>query len=359
MGTSALPVLLVLGLVAFSPSSAAAQGDDDTVAMSLLHRALQAASTVSYSGVQVVATWSSSGSSTRVIEVSQRPGGLRSLTVRGAGAQAATTTRWPAPGGTQLNSSDALDLIAAAFQVRLGGQARVAGRPASIVVASRDGRVAAQLWVDEATGLLLRQERYDPQGRLIRMSGFLDVDVAPGSPAGSTALPGPAAAGPLMAGPVTAALLPRPRAATGQTGAVTIARRLGCSLPAALPGGFRMVDARTVAAGVSGGQAVHLTYSDGLSGLSVFAQDGRLPAVGVPGLERQSWDGVAVYVGRDWPVRVVWQGDGEVMTTVSDAPLDEVRAVVTALPHGGATGHGVVGRLATMLHAAMDLLPSH
>ena len=41
---------------------------------------------------------------------------------------------------------------------------KVAGRPATVVEASTGGAVAARWWIDDATGLLLGQETYDPQG---------------------------------------------------------------------------------------------------------------------------------------------------------------------------------------------------
>ena len=40
----------------------------------------------------------------------------------------------------------------------------VAGRRAAVVAASRQGRVAARWWLDDATGLVLWQETYDEQG---------------------------------------------------------------------------------------------------------------------------------------------------------------------------------------------------
>jgi hypothetical protein len=126
--------------------------------------------------------------------------------------------------------------------------------------------------------------------------------------------------------------------------------------PQELPGGFRLVDVREEQLAPSAGPtAVHLTYSDGLSGLSVFEQVGWLPAAGVPGLFAQQWGGTRVWVGNGWPLRVVWQGDGRIYTAVSDAPLDELTTAVSVLPHRGSPG--MVQRVEVIVHAAAVLLP--
>ena len=57
--------------------------------------------------------------------------------------------------------------------------AHVAGRRATMVAASRAGRVAARWWVDEATGLVLWQETYDEDGDVELSFGFTTVTISP------------------------------------------------------------------------------------------------------------------------------------------------------------------------------------
>ena len=356
LGPAALPFLLVLGLIALSPASAAAQGDDDPAALALLRRAIAAAATVTYRGQQVDVTWTSAGMTTRILDVAQG-GGRRETTVRAAGGGASTTTtasvRSPDVG------IDPLTLLAGAYAVALAGRDQIAGRAALAVVALRGGRVAARLWIDAATGLLLRQEIWDTGHRLTRMVSFRTIQVLGVGSKGAT---GPVPA--VTPDPPTQALALAGSGAGADAGASgssgetlqAAARRLGSRCPEVLPGGFRLVDVREEQlAGSAGPTAVHLTYSDGLSGLSVFEQAGWLPAAGVPGLSAQQWGGTRVWVGGGWPLRVVWQGDGRVYTAVSDAPLDELTAAVAVLPHRGTPG--MVQRVEVIVHAAAVLLP--
>jgi sigma-E factor negative regulatory protein RseB len=353
LGPAALPFLLVLGLIAMSPASAAAQGDDDPAALALLRRAIAAAATVTYRGEQVDVTWTSAGMTTRILDVAQGAG-LRQTTARAGGGGTSTTTtdsvRAPVAG------IDPLTLLAGAYAVALAGRDQIAGRAAFAVVALRGGRVAARLWLDSATGLLLRQEIWDARHLLTRMVSFRTIRVIGAGSGGATGLV-PAAAPDLT-------VQQQPGAGAGASGGgggetpQAAALRLHSRCPDVLPGGFRLVDVREEQLGPSAGRtALHLTYSDGLSGLSVFEQAGRLPAAGVSGWSAQEWGGTRVWVGGGWPLRAVWQGGGRVYTAVSDAPLDELTAAVTVLP--GRDTPGMVQRVEVLVHAAAVLLPGH
>jgi sigma-E factor negative regulatory protein RseB len=402
LGTAALPLLLVLGLVALAPSSAAAQGDDDSAALALLQRAIIAASEISYRGLQVDATWTDSGMTTRMIDVRQA-GGLRAMTVRGTGGTASTRMSVPVrPAG---HGADPLTLLAGAFAVSLAGKDQVASRSASVVVALREGRVAARLWLDDGCGLQLRQEVWDSHGRLIRMISFIqleelvaDRDTTAAAQADDRGSGGADGTGSGMVGGNTGtagrdsgtagrdsgtAGRKRGRLAAaevaggdgaGGNGAGGVrggadaapadpdpqaeARRLQSPCPTALPGGFRLVDARegTPSAGGTPSAAVHLTYSNGLSAMSVFFQDGRLPEAGVTGMSPQDWGGLRVYVGKGWPIRAVWQGGGQVFTIISDASADEVAAASGVLP-GDRAPSGVFDRIAAFVNGAAVLVP--
>lgn len=389
LGSAALPLLLVLGLVTLCPASAAAQGDDDSSALALLRRALVAASTVSYQGTQIDATWTPNGMTTRMIDVQQVGGELRSITVRGGDGSGSTTTIPLRAAGSGGSVIDPLTLLAGAYALALAGRDTLLGRSTTEVVALRQTRVAARLWIDDVSGIVLRQEVWDTQGRLTRMVGFVDLTGVGGatehvtpqpvtsSSVGSFALhpsvgatpsggrqaagtqPDPAAGDGVLTGALTSA--PGPTGGSGSAAEVdpqTTARELDSPCPGTLPGGYRLVDARAVSVPTAGGQtsALHLTYSDGLSALSVFVQSGRLPAGGPSGMTTQTWSGQRVYVGTGWPVRVVWEGGGHVFTAVSDAPVDELTAAVNALP-GQRSATGVLDRLSVILRTVTLLLP--
>jgi sigma-E factor negative regulatory protein RseB len=362
--------LLVLGLVALTPSSAAAQGDDDSAALALLQRAIVSASEISYRGLQVDATWTDSGMTTRMIDVRQA-GGLRAMTVRGTGG--AASTRMSVPVRPPGYGAAPLTLLAGAFAVALAGKDQVASRSASVVVALREGRVAARLWLDDGCGLQLRQEVWDSHGRLIRMISFIQLEelaegrdttaAAPVDDRGAGGKQGRLAAAEVVggdgaggdgAGGVRSGMTVAP----GNPDPQAEARRLQSPCPTELPGGFRLVDARgvTAAAGGTPSTAVHLTYSNGLSAMSVFFQEGWLPEVGVTGMSPQDWGGLRVHAGNGWPIRAVWQGGSQVFTVVSDASADEVAAASVVLP-GDREPSGVFDRIAAFVSGAAVLVP--
>jgi sigma-E factor negative regulatory protein RseB len=95
--------------------------------------------------------------------------------------------------------------------------------------------------------------------------------------------------------------------------------------------GLVRYDARRVRIGSAAG--VHLSYSDGLSTVSVFAQPGRLDPPRTAGLEPATLGGWPVWARSGLPDQVVWSAAGTVYTVVSDAPAGTLEDVVAALPH--------------------------
>jgi negative regulator of sigma E activity len=110
-----------------------------------------------------------------------------------------------------------------------------------------------------------------------------------------------------------------------------------------LPGQMELFDARLHDA--DGGDVVQLSYSDGLSTLSLFVQNGELPG-GLSGRTR-TMGGSPVLVSHDVLERVVWSGGGHTWTLVSDAPESVVDQAVVALPHATPRPHhdGLVPRV--------------
>jgi hypothetical protein len=379
---SAVPLVLLIGLVGLVPSAAAsaAPPDDDARAVALLRRALVAASSLGYSGTQVVSSWRPGGDTSRLVSVQQWPDGRRvEKALDSAGtATGAAPSRQSAAGALDLPLR-ALSVLAGGYRLAVLGGDRVAGRAATVVSAERDGRVAARMWVDDQTGLLLRQEVLDDDGSVRRMFCFLELRVGPPPAAAGADAVVPSArssAAPPRVRTMSGALVsssrgssPAPAASRAPSSASASAsawraaageaeRRRWCDLvgcPAELPSGFRLLDVRRGTA--SGVSVVQLVYGDGLSSTSVFGQPGRLDAEHLTGFRADTWDGAEVYVGDGWPARITWQGGGHVFTAVSDASADDLHAAITSFPHDRVDGDSgpfaIIGR---GMHSVLEWL---
>jgi hypothetical protein len=178
----------------------------------------------------------------------------------------------------------------------------LAGRPTTLVEVRRGDRVVERVWLDAATGLLLGREQYTLDGALARSIQFQNISV--GGPTGD--VPSPHVARPAVA--------------------VTTARQV----PSILPGGYERLGT------YKRGALVHFVYSDGVYGLSVFEQVGRLRAGTLPaGAERvrigdtQGWH----YAWAGGHV-LLWRGHGRVYSAVGDGPLTDVVQASAGVPLG-------------------------
>jgi hypothetical protein len=175
------------------------------------------------------------------------------------------------------------------------------------------------------------------------MKAFLEIHVT------GTVTPPSTPAAASTAGPVVAEIVALPDAARRECHAAA-------ECPQLLASRFRLIDTRTVDVPLGqGGEAVHLTYTDGISAVSLFVQRGHL-AEAIPDTSTLTWDGAQVHVGNGWPIRVMWQGDDCVFTVISDAPPDTVQAVVESLPHGGSGGGGPLDGVSRGVRAVLGLL---
>lgn len=300
-----------------TPTGAAA---NESRAMQLLSAASRAARTRSYAGTQYVSTWRAGRADSSLAEVSHTPAGGSVVQVR------------PTAGGDvdpSVTPTADLDprlvrLLAAHYALSVSGRSTCAGRPVHVIEAQHpgDGVVAGRFWVDVATSLLLRRETFDRSGRLVRSSAYTALSV----------------------GAEAAEVVPAATKAKQLDGtAISGLRRAGWQIPAALAGDLELYDARMRSHG--GEQVLHLSYSDGLMTLSLFAQRGRLGATKLAGFSRQQVSGAPVWVRPSTPERVVWGGGGRVFTLLSDAPSETVRAAVVVLPHEKQAKTGLLARL--------------
>jgi hypothetical protein len=237
----------------------------------------------------------------------------------GAGSRRMLKTRsgwellWAAPArGREPDPEAKYDLI-------VGRRASVATRPATVVAIRRSGTdgVRERLYFDDATGMLLRRDQLDGRGRLTRSFAFVKLSE-----------PKPAAAGAAEELPkIARSQRDAPDALDGAPDALTAPRKIGR--------GFVLAGVYSQPSG-----AVQLYYSDGLLGLSVFEREGDLDWDALPsGGRRVQLHGT--------PARVyttiagsaaVWTADGITYTAVTDAPDDEVAAIVADMDRADEPG---------------------
>jgi hypothetical protein len=185
------------------------------------------------------------------------------------------------------------------------GARTVAGRPATVVLATRsDGEPAQRLAVDDATGLLLAREVLGPSGRVERSVRFSSIDV----------------------GERDAAATRAPSDVRTPTAEKLTATPDGYRAPES-PAGFELVTRSRHPDGVL------LFYSDGVFTASVFEQQGELDWGALPsgGADTQLADTrTRTYHEASGDV-AVWERNGLVYTCVTDAPSDVFEQMVGAI----------------------------
>ncbi len=321
--TSVGPVVIgaLLALLAMAPGAVAdpvtgADPADDPKAVALLQKAAIAPTTVSYTGTQYVSAWSAmpSTSSARsaVVEVRHEAGGATEIRVRDD--RPATVL----PGGAETtwlaDGADPDDLLADAYELRLGSPGQVAGRPADVVEARRaDGSVAARLWLDRETALALRRETFASGGALLTATAFVDISIRHD---------------PSCCGLRTVADRAETTADALDAADVDTLRAEGWICPRELPGGLVLYEARRL-----DDDALHLSYSDGAMTVSVFQQAGRLDPDGLRGFSAvDAGAGATVYASPGPPARFTWSARDHVVTVLTDAPPEVIRDLVAELP---------------------------
>lgn len=289
-------------------------GDDDQRAVELLHRSAVAMRTTAYSGTRMLSAWGTDGATTVLVDVEHVPGQGTRISMAGGGMpdDAATFLASGSGGGAEAAelALQGFDLLTDAYAVTLGPSDSVVGRPSTIVEVSRGGALVARLWIDDRSGLLLRREIFDAAGRLARESAFIDIHVS--------------GSGFMQHLPPTA---PEPATHGVDLGEREGLLEAGWDCPDEA-GAMRLLRIETM--GRPG--ALHLTYSDGLSRMSVFEQRGSLADRSLRGFETMLLGGRLVHAREGMPTYVVWEDDGLVFTAVTDGPLDSVGAVVRNAP---------------------------
>jgi Putative zinc-finger len=292
---------------------------DQPLAVHLLHRAASAPSEVAYSGVRRVAWYGDGGESAVTLDVEHAPGqGTSYAVTSGAEANGTFFAQSEAASSSSLGG-EPVDLLLDAYNVAVSGHDSVDGRATTVITAVRDGEVAAQFWIDNSTGLLLRRALYDDE-RLVRVSELSDIET---SGAGFMSHLPPE--------------LEAPRATKVSTSFAPSLTDNGWACPPKLPSDFSL----TLLHRLQGTHDVmHAAYSDGLSSVSIFEERGALDTDALAGYHQVTSDDSSVWVQEGLPTVVVWQGDDTVYTMVTDAPASKTAELVAALPHEPDEGDG-------------------
>ncbi|MFC5185401.1 sigma-E factor regulatory protein RseB domain-containing protein [Actinomadura harenae] len=318
-------VLAALGVAGAVCAGAVLTGDahagrpapSDPDAVRLLRAAADAAGSVSYEGERVLTTWGRHGTHTSTAQV-EHPAGA------------------DAPVGVPEAT---LALLVRNYSLVRRGDGTMCGRRAAVVEARRsDGSTAGRFWLDTETGLMLHRELLDAAGRAVVVVGFNRFQVVrPVSlqhvPVRGSSVradePGDAAAEPYQT--TSGRVTPVPTEYPLTTAQVAELRQDGWPVPRRLPGRLALYDVRRSTV-PSGGEALHLSYSDGLAVVSVFVQHGGLDGRGMSGWTRAELDGRPAYRRdsvRNW---VVEQRGDYVYTVLTDAPESTASAVAEAFP---------------------------
>lgn len=339
-GPAALLLIGAVGLLLLAPPAAGGQAtsaplasSDDERAVALLRRAGVAQDHISYRGSRILSAWGSSGSTTALMDVEHVPGQGTLVRMQG-GAAADETAAFLAAGESDRGRQpglgvDSLRLLTESYDVWIGRSGRVAGRSAEVVeIGHHPQSLVARIWVDERTGLPLRKEMFDAQGRLATESAFIDLQVERD---GFIAHLPPI---PPHERRERYALAPEPGVSAG-----------GWSCPQQV-GSLRLVSVERTETSSGSSTARHMSYSDGLSRVSVFEQRGSLAGQELSGFTQRRVGDATVHVSEGMPSAVVWEDDGTVYTAVSDAPMDTIERVVEAYPHAPSE-RGFWGRVAS------------
>jgi hypothetical protein len=278
----------------------------------VMARASTAAGQLSYVGGQVFSASSHGRTVTAQIQVDARKGQGSQLSVYTDKGEQIVSGFIPAATSSRMVDSQVLGLLERNYALSGWTGARVAGRPATVVEASSTGAVAARWWIDDATGLLLRQETYDNSGVMTMAYGFTWVSLD-SRQAFLEHLP------PRLVVPMTTTTLTLSSAAELNTQGWWCTDQLA---------GLALVRLRSDRA--DDPMALHLVYSDGLNTVSVFEQRGRL--AGAPA--GSEWDpSVSAYVRHGASSLASWQSDALVITVVTDGSARLLATAVNSLPH--------------------------
>ena len=314
--------LLVPVLLAGSQAAAAAR-----TPRQLLESAVRGSRSIAYTGELMSVSWEDglTVATTYAVEQPRNAG----LVVRplvgdqpdGGDPVVASAARLaPLPAAADRDPAELVTALLDKYRARVTGHDALLDRAVTRVEILRrdDDRLAERWWLDDDTGLVLRRESFGGGEEPVRLSSWLSLELA------------------RSRRPAAAARAEGPEPVDGRS--LAALRAAGWAVPPTLPGRYA---AEGVFAADDGADVpLQVLYTDGLYGVSLFEDRGRLdpgalPAGGVLD-ERLGWPAWS-FPGQV-PRRLVWEADGTTYTLVGDAPADEMDALAQALPQPSADG---------------------
>jgi len=295
---------------------------DDHRALKALKRTVRATRQFSFAGIRKVEAFDRDQPASQTLEVAHVPGQGTAVEVQ----QTQEAAFLPDDESADLR----LDALVASYDVAVLEPSHVVGRPATVLGVGRDGQLVAKVWIDDATGLMLKRQLFDA-GRLVRSSEYTSLQIRRGDD--------------MFLNHLEPELVP-PDSNRLDTDDAQRLSDAGWACPSSLGHGFQLTGLMQVDAGE---EVMHAEYTDGLSSVSVFSERGSLDPSELAGFSVEHSHSEPVYVRSGLPAMVVWESDSTVYAVVSDAPLDTVSRVVDALPHEAQAEPGIGGRVGTGL----------
>ena len=322
-------LLLTLVVAPLRPVSASAAAStvaasDARAAVDLLDAVVEASRSAAYEARVVVATFSERGPAVSEMRITHWPDGELRVTrgeewelgrVAGEGYLRSDPDTLLRLSGVERTPFE-LDRLLRKYALDLAESTHLDTGPARVVrVVERESGVRRErLFVDEASGLVVRRETFDRDGDPVRVMAFTRLETHDAD----------------VVEPDEDDLEVERRALTPAD--TELRREDGFLVPEELPAGYVLVEVHEVEDAVV--PTLHLVYSDGLYALSLYQQQGRLASSAVDGAARLTADDgghVWRWPGSE-PRRVVWTGDRLTFTALTDAPTDELLTVVSGLP---------------------------
>ena len=292
----------VLACVAPEPGAAATTPARSAAALAMLQRAATVGRSTAWWGTQSVLTTRGGLPRYQVFMVRHTPGA--GTTVEGV----AGTGRAVAP---DLLDDALFALLIRHYDLVVMGTALCDGRPTVLIEVRRPGvtgagTVAGRFWIDRSTHMVWRRDVLDDQGAVVTSNAYSALQLTQATPTDP----------------------PNATLSGTELGDRDIQDLIEDGWPIVdhLPSGLELFTALQHADGV-----VQLSYSDGLSTLSLFVQEGALPS-GTGGTLREM-GGALVHLTSTNPEQLVWSGGGRTWTLVSDAPDAVIDQAVLVLPH--------------------------
>lgn len=294
----------------------------------LWHKMVAAKKTVGYQGNQVVITWENGNSRALVFKIYRR-GTKTRWEFKGSPHGAGTVViddgyhAWELINGGRLvilhpSSPETTpaeeELLFDNYFLKQSGEGVVAGVPAQVLelIPRFSASPWYRIWVDPATGVVLRRERYRSTGELVEMAVFTEIQFyVPEEEVFTPQIP-------------KGAIIQRAEYYAVSLPLFEMEEKAGFKpwLPARLPPGYTLTRSYLVSGRTP---VLHLEYSDGLNYISLF----QYPAEGrlcyPPQAQRIGWEGTQGYLKQEaggWTL--CWNTGGYVFTIIGDLPPEEL-----------------------------------